>query len=145
ILQNYSALDELSLYVNENQYISECLTYIAFKETVSSLAANKNFDLVNYSEFLAMSKNVKEKAGTGSEPFPGEFLKLMKKNISLSQKILVLLIEYYYNAYEYSFVSLSDIHNLSKESIVVSSRINQFSRLRLRAEVIGSKLSIRYI
>jgi hypothetical protein len=34
---------------------------------------------MNYSEFLEMSKNVKEKAGEGSEPFPGEFLKPMKK------------------------------------------------------------------
>ena len=60
-----------------------------------------------------MSKNVKEKAGVGSEPFLGAFLN-PKKEVNLTQDILGLLIEYYNSEYEnYSFVSLSNIHNAS--------------------------------
>ncbi|PKK60519.1 hypothetical protein RhiirC2_719040 [Rhizophagus irregularis] len=64
IVQNYSYLDELLSYSNENQHLSECLPYIAHKEKVGSLA-HDDFDLLEYFEFLSMSKNVKEKAGIG--------------------------------------------------------------------------------
>ncbi|CAB4375937.1 unnamed protein product [Rhizophagus irregularis] len=101
IVQHYSLLDELSLHVDEDQYLLACLRYIAFKETVGSLAAHDNFDLMDYSEFLSMSKNVKEKAGEGSEPFPGTLLKPMKKNINLQLEVLELLIKYYHNAIKY--------------------------------------------
>ncbi|CAG8676819.1 8935_t:CDS:2, partial [Funneliformis caledonium] len=129
IVQNYSCLDELSLFVNEIQHLLECLPYIALKETVSSLTANKDFDLMKYSEFLTMSKNVNKKAGTGSEPFLGALLKLMK-SVKLSLEILALLVEYYNNAYR---------------TIAVFSQINQFGRLRLGAEVYESMYTKRHI
>ncbi|CAG8753025.1 16296_t:CDS:2, partial [Rhizophagus irregularis] len=80
IVQNYAFFDELLLHnIGNQQHLSACLPYIAFRETVGSLAAYDNFDLLDYSDFLSMSKNAKEKAGTGSKPFPGTLLKLMKK------------------------------------------------------------------
>ncbi|CAG8480984.1 16217_t:CDS:2 [Funneliformis caledonium] len=144
ITQNHSRLDKLSLFVNENQHLLECLPYIALKETVGSLTANEDFDLMKYSEFLTMSKNVKKKTGTGSEPFLGVLLKLIK-SVKLSSEILALLVEYYNNAYSNSFVSLSDIHNLLPGTIAVFPQINQFGRLRLRAEVYGSTYAKRHI
>ena len=70
--------------------------------------AHDNFDLMDYSEFLSMLKNVKEKAGTGSEPFSGTLLKLMKKEVNLQLEVLELLIKYYHNAYDiylfYNFI-----------------------------------------
>ena len=51
---------------DENQHLLTCLLYIAFKKSVGSLAAHEDFELMKYSEFLSMSKNVMEKAGTGS-------------------------------------------------------------------------------
>ncbi|CAG8706360.1 3981_t:CDS:2, partial [Funneliformis caledonium] len=90
IIQNHSRLDELSLFVNENQHLLECLPYIALKETVGSLTANEDFNLMKYSKFLTMSKNVKEKAGTESEPFSDALLKPMK-SVKLSSEILALL------------------------------------------------------
>ena len=42
-----------------------------------------------------MSKNVTEKVETGSEPFPGTFMKPMKKDIDLPIEVLELLVEYY--------------------------------------------------
>jgi hypothetical protein len=65
-----------------------------------------------------MSRNVKEKAGTGSEPFPGKLLNPMKKDVKLPPEVLSLLVEYYRNAYRpFSFVTLSNIHNSSSESL----------------------------
>ena len=91
-----------------------------------------------------MSKNVKEKAGVGSEPFPGAFLN-PKKEVNLTQDILGLLIEYYSSAYEnYSFVSLSNIHNALPEAISVLPKVTKFGRLRIGAEVIGSTFSARH-
>ena len=145
IVQNYSYNDEISSYAGENQYLSECLPDIAHKEKVSSLAHDDDFDLMKYFEFLSMSKNVKEKAGIGSEPFPGAFLK-PKKEVILKQDILELLIKYYNGAYEnYSFVGLSDIHNALPEAIAVLPTVTKFGRLRIGAEVIGSTFSARHI
>ena len=144
-VQHYSILDELSASCDENQHLSTCLPYIAFKKSVGSLAAHEDFELMKYSEFLSMSKNVMEKAGTGSEPFPGTFMKPMKKDVNLPTEVLALLVEYYCNAYEYTFVTLSNIHTSSEDSIVVLPKVNQFSRLRVGAEVFGSTHSPRYI
>ena len=92
-----------------------------------------------------MSKNVTEKAGTGSEPFPGTFMKPMKKDVDLPTEVLELLVEYYCNAYEYAFATVSNIHTSSEDSIVILSKVNQFSRLRIGAEIFGSTHSPRYI
>jgi hypothetical protein len=62
----------------------------------------------------------------------------------LTSDVLALLIEYYHNAYGYSFVPLSNIHTSSSESIVVLPKVNQFARLRLCAEIFGSILSGRH-
>src|SRR5436305_15271859 len=86
---------------------------------------------MKYSEFLSMSKNVTEKAGTGLEPFPGTFMKPIKKDVDLPTEVLELLVEYYCNAYEYAFATVSNIHTSSKDSIVILSKVNQFSRLRV--------------
>jgi hypothetical protein len=145
-VQHYSILDELSAtYGNGNQHLSACLPYIAFKESVGSLAANEDFDLMQYSEFLSMSKNVKDKAGLGSEPFPGAFMKPMKKDVNLPSEVLPLLVEFYCNAYGRSFTSLSNIHTASDDSITVLPKVNQFGRLRIGAEVFGSTYSLRHI
>ena len=78
-VQYYSILDELSALCDENQHLSTCLPYIAFKKSVGSLAAHEDFELMKYSGFLLMSKNITEEAETESEPFPGTFMRPMKK------------------------------------------------------------------
>ena len=143
IVQRYSFLDELSEYAIDNQHLSKCLSYIAPRETVGSLATHdEDFDLKRYFEFLSMSKNVKENAGTGSEPFPGALLKPTKE-ANLLVDVLNLLVKYYQNAYDYSFVTLSNIHNSSPESKVVFPKVNYFGRLRIGAKVISSTFSAR--
>jgi hypothetical protein len=100
---------------------------------------------MQYSEFLSMSKDVKDKAGTGSEPFPGAFINPMKKDVNLPPEVSALLVEYYCNAYNRSFTALSNIHTSSEETIVVLPKVNRYGRLRIGAEVIGSTFSARHI
>ena len=92
-----------------------------------------------------MSKNVKDNAGVGSEPFPGKLLKPMKKDVNLPLEVLTLLVDYYHNAYSYPFVTLSNVHNSSTESIVILPKINQFEKLRLGAEIFRLTFSKWYI
>ena len=92
-----------------------------------------------------MSKNVTEKVGIGSEPFPGTFMKPMKKDVDLPIEVLELLVEYYCNTYEYAFATISNIHTSLEDSIVILSKVNQFSRLRIGVEIFGSTHSPRYI
>ena len=86
-------------------------------------------------------KECKDNAGVRSEPFPGKLLKLIKKDVNLPLEVLTLLVNYYYNTYSYSFVTLSNVHNLSTESIVVLLKINQFGRLRFKAKIFRSIFS----
>src|SRR3989337_464659 len=120
------------------------LSYITSRKTVGSLAAyDDDFDLQKYYEFLSMSKDVKEKAGAGSKAFPGTLLKPTKET-NLPPEVLELLVQYYRNTYdELLFVTLSNIHNSPSGSIVVFPKVNQFGRLRIGAEVIGSTFSAR--
>jgi hypothetical protein len=146
-VQHYSILDELSLQIDDQgQHLSKTLPFVAFKENVGSLTDHNDSDQndLDLMEFLKMSKNVKEKAGTGSEPFPGEFLKPTKSNVKLPPDILSLLVKYYENAYNCPFESLSKIH-LSMGSTVVLPNVDKFARLRLGAEIFGSEFSKRYI
>src|SRR5438067_10819935 len=68
-VQHYSILDELSASCDENQHLSTCLPYIAFKKSIGSLAAHKDFELMKYSEFLSISKNVTERQKQGQNHF----------------------------------------------------------------------------
>ena len=92
-----------------------------------------------------MSKDVKEKAGIGSEPFPGEFLKPVDKKVKLLSAVSELLADYYRNAYNLSFTSLSKIHILPPEALVVLSEVNKYGRLRIGSEVFGSTTWPKYI
>lgn len=92
-----------------------------------------------------MSKNVKNKAGLGLEPFLDTFMKPMKKDVNLPSEVLPLLVEFYCNAYGWSFTSLSNIHTALDDSIAVLPKVNQFGRLRIGAKVFGSTYSLRHI
>ena len=91
------------------------------------------------------AKECKKNARVGTEHFPGELLKPMKKDVNLLPEVLTLLVDYYHNAYGYPFVTLSNIHNSLIESIVVLLKVNQFGRLRLEAKIFRSTFSKWYI
>src|SRR5581483_10770463 len=99
---------------------------------------------MEYYKFISMSRNVQEKAGSRSESFLGTLINLTKE-VNLSAEILDLLVDYYHNMYDHSFITLSRVHNSSEESIVVLPKANQFSRIRIRAEVIKLTFVLRHI
>src|SRR4051794_19203444 len=65
----------------------------------------------------------------------------MKKDVDLLTEVLELLVEYYCNAYEYAFVTVSNIHTSSEDFIVIFQRC----RLRIGTKIFGSTHSPRYI
>ena len=46
-------------------------------------------------------------------------MKPMKKDVDLPIEVLELLVEYYCNAYEYAFATVSNIHTSSEDSIII--------------------------
>ena len=52
--------------------------------------------------------------------------------------------EFYCNAYDKNFVTLSCIHNAPEGSIPILPKVNQFSQLRIETEIFGSVLSSRH-
>ncbi|CAG8579176.1 2926_t:CDS:1 [Funneliformis mosseae] len=115
------------------------------KETTGSLAVQDELNRIDYCEFLSISKNVKEIAGTDSESFSGVFLNPKRINTDLSKEILDLLIEYYCDTYNKDFVALSNIHVTNSEAIPVLSKVNIYRQLRLGSKVFRSSYSKRHI
>ncbi|CAG8650879.1 7247_t:CDS:2 [Funneliformis caledonium] len=105
-----------------HQHLSPYLSLITLKETTSSLAVQDELNGIDYCEFLSMSRNVKEMAGTDSESFLGVFLNPKRINTDLSKEILDLLVEYYCDIYNKDFVALSNIHVANPEAIPVLSK-----------------------
>ncbi|PKY38938.1 hypothetical protein RhiirA4_452040 [Rhizophagus irregularis] len=144
-IQYNSLFDQSSSHAQEHQHLSACLSLITLKETTGSLAIQNEFDGIDYQNFLSMSRNVEEMAGTGFESFPGTFLNPKKLNTDLPNEILDLLVEYYSNAYERDFVTLSNIHIANTNAIPVLSKVNIYGRLQISSEVFGSSFSKRHI
>ena len=109
------------------------------KKATGSLVVQDEFNERDYQEFLSMSKNIEESAGAGSEPFPGAFLNPKKVDMNLTEEVIILLAEYYRNAYDKDFVLLSGIH--LSDAIPILPKVNVYGRLQLGAEVFGSMYS----
>ena len=67
--------------------------------SIGSLSDTDEFSSDEIHRFWMNSWNIKESNITGSESFPGKFLKLSFDNIIISSKMLDLIVEYYYVTY----------------------------------------------
>ncbi|GBC36556.2 uncharacterized protein LOC110040724 [Rhizophagus irregularis DAOM 181602=DAOM 197198] len=143
-IQFNSLLDQFSSCAQDHQHLSTCITLITPKETTGSLVIHDEINGIDYREFLSMSRNVEEMAGTGSEPFPGTFLNPKRIDTNLSKEVLDLLVEYYRNAYGKDFAALSDIH-AAPSAIPVLPKVNTYGRLKIGSEVFGSMYSKRHV
>jgi hypothetical protein len=121
-----------------------CIPLIAPKETTGSLAIQDEFSKIDYRKILSISKNVKEMARIGLEPFSGIFLNSKRIDTSLSKEVLDLLVEYYHNAYGKDFTALSDIH-ATPSAIPVLPKVNTYGRLKIEFEVFRSTYSKRHV
>src|SRR5436190_9316721 len=89
------------------------------------------------------SQNILISEVSGSENFPGEFLKPSFNNTLLSSEMLDLMVEYYLATYVL-FGFQKPFSEGSDDDIVIRIKMNQFGRCQIGSEVFGSSISIRY-
>ncbi|CAG8823043.1 4593_t:CDS:1, partial [Dentiscutata erythropus] len=90
-------------------------------------------------QFLMMYK-LENEINTGTKDFPGEMLKPENIQVTLPDNIYKLLVEYYNNCYQSTFVPIGEIG----PSTTVRPLINQFGRIRIGSEIFGSSMAPRY-
>ncbi len=144
IIQYNALLDELTSHADQNLHLQESLEILKPRDSVGSLSIYDKYTDEDYKAFRLLSTTIEEGAAFGFETFPGSFLGPSNENVSLPNNILLLLADFYSNAYDRNFVALSHIHNASEDSIPVLPQVNQFSRLRIGTEIFGSTLSSRH-
>jgi hypothetical protein len=140
--------------MNENSFLqyllSNCdeeilrtsLDIVNPKKSTGSLAALDDFDSDEYQNFIRLSR-IEEESAFGTEPFPGELMNPCHE-ATLPDDVLPLLVEYYDNLYDESFISISSVMAPLSNIIVVNSRIMQYGRLRIGADIYGSVQAARY-
>ncbi|CAI2195524.1 15763_t:CDS:2, partial [Funneliformis geosporum] len=120
IIQNNALLDKLTSRDKQNQHFQENLEILKLKDSVRSLSTYDEYPDEEYRTFHLLSTKIAE------------------------EEFQQLLAEFYCNAYNKEFVTLSRIHKTAESSIPVDPNVNQFSRLRIRTEIFGSTLSSRH-
>ena len=148
IMQN-SRLDSLISAQSDNAKLTNALSLVQPRLTTGSLAAYDGFDFNELYEFMQIFNQNIDNTITGSEKFPGEML-TPRNRVSLPNNVYELLVKYYNDTYEFNFVSIADLasSDLSlgnfNQSIVVLPIVTQFGRIRIAAEIFGSKSAPRY-
>ena len=116
------------------------LPMLVAKKSIGGLATT---DSRETEDFLTLSEDVQQISATGAEPFPGELLKPVWKDVRIEGQHYEHLIAYYNAAYELrNFTGPFGKQNWNTS--VVSSWADQFGRLRIGSEVFGSVISPRH-
>lgn len=105
------------------------------RKSAGSLAALDEFTSDEYQNFIRLSYVVDESA-FGTERFPGILMKPCQET-TLPKPVLDYLVEFYNSLYNDYFTSISSINGATND-IVVDSKIKQYGRLRIGAEIYGS-------
>ena len=114
------------------------------RPVVGSLAEVDEFSSDEMERFWMNSRNIQQSTTTGSEPFPGEMMGPVSKNVVMSSSMLNLLVKYYMATYE-NLEFRKPFGEGSEDSIVISVKINQFGRCRISSEIFGSNMLSRHI
>ena len=112
------------------------------KKLTGSLSALDDFESDEYQNFIRLSR-IEDESAIGTEPFPGELMNPCQET-NLPNNILDLLVKYYDNLYDDSFMSISSITASSINRNVVNPRIKQYGRLRIGADIYGSVQAARH-
>lgn len=145
IVMQHWRLNDLVSAQSDNIKLTEALKLIQPWATTGSLVADDNFEFGELCRFRKIYTQEIDDTIIGSEPFPGEMLTPCRSRVALPDDIYQILTDYYNNAYELSFVTISgSISAGSSDSIVVPNIVDQFGRVRIAAEVFGSVMSVRY-
>lgn len=127
---------------SNNEFLSASLNIIKPKKSVGSLSALDDFESDDYLNFIRLSR-IEDESAIGTEPFPGELMSPCYET-NLPKNILDLLVEYYDNLYDDNFISISSVTASSRNFIVVNSKIKQYGRLRIGADIYGSIQAARH-
>jgi hypothetical protein len=148
IIQQNHRLDELIISIRSDK-LTGALELIKSRPTAGSLAMYDEFDSYELHQFRHIFRSDLDFTITGSEEFPGEML-TPRKDVSLSDDIYNLLVEYYNDAYEWKFATIadtsdelisgSDLDNL----ITVLPNVTQHGRIRIGSEIFGATIAPRY-
>jgi len=76
---------------------------------VRSLSTYDEFEFDELHQFLDISRLNIDNTVTGNEPFPRITLTLTKSDVNLLKEIYELLVDYYNNAYELNFMSVTNL------------------------------------
>lgn len=149
-MQNWR-LDDLLSSQSGNQKLEEGLKIVRPRPTIGSLAAYDEFEFDEMYRFMQNFRLETDDIITGIESFPGEMMKPAKIGVDLPEEIYNHLVQYYKDAYDLDFVSLTESTSNKRNNIrnsnqiIVLPRINQFSRIRIGSEIFGSTISPRYM
>ena len=130
----------LSNYNNDLLYSS--LDIIKPRKSAGSLAALDDFAGDEYQNFIRLSL-IEEESAYGTERYPGILMKPCQET-TLPNYILELLVEFYNSLYDNYFIPIYSITGHTNNSIVINSKINQYGRLRIGADVYGSVQTARH-
>lgn len=114
------------------------------RPSVGSLSDANEFSTDEMYRFLMNSKNIIDSPITGSEEFPGSYLRPQFDNINLEESIHNLLIEYYNVTYINSTFRKPFTED-SPNSVIVLNKANQYGRCQIGAETFGSAISPRHL
>ena len=143
----HQRLDDLVSDQSNNVKLIEALKLIQPRPTSGSLAAYDNFNYAELYQFRKVFFQEVDDTIVGSEPFPGEMLTPCESRVALPDDIYKILTDYYNNAYELQFVTITESISTggSRDSIVVPNMVNQFGRVRILTEIFGSAMARRYL
>jgi hypothetical protein len=137
-LMNDNRIREIS-----DLYQTKGLDLLDNRTTVGSLSEVDKYSPDEMERFWSNSRNIQESMITGCEPFPGEMLNFISKDIP-NKSMLDLMVEYYTATYE-SKNFKAPFGDGPEDSIIIRVSIDKFSRCRIGSEVFGSTMTSRYI
>ena len=106
------------------------------KKVRGSLKMTENFESENLVAYLNMADRIVDSTEiTGTERYPGEMIKLINENVDLPNNIYDNLVEYYNTIYD---------RDLYDPQPTVDRFVTQFGRLKIGADIYGSKIVPRY-
>ncbi|GBC54246.2 hypothetical protein GLOIN_2v1776801 [Rhizophagus irregularis DAOM 181602=DAOM 197198] len=126
-----------------NYYLTNCdsnilnttLDIIKPRKSAESLAALDDFTSDKYQNFLRLSL-IENESAYETERFPRLLMK-PRQETCLPNRVLNLLVEFYNSLYEEHFVPIYSITGPNND-IVVISKIIQYGRIRIGADIFGS-------
>ena len=122
IMQNWR-LDDLISNQPENRKLAELLELVKPRSSTGSLTTYDGFDFAELYQFRQIFRHETDITITSKEPFPGKMFQ-KKDNVSLSDDIYELLVQYYNEAYNWEFVTIKDtvskiVNNINPEDYIV--------------------------